>query len=187
MKAVTLIFLLLLLSLTSAVPLFDINLDIPESYATLQAGNDLLVSIKLVNLGSAGRIDVFLNYLIKDEQGKILLTKLETVAVETQANFVRSFYIPPHTKPGRYTIETQLIYSSGHQAASAATFNIIESPTLPPVRENNVYQDIFYILASLLLLDLLALVTIKYLGPLIKRNSVSPKSFYTSKLRRKQK
>ena len=182
MKSALLILFCLMALSVAAVPLFDIYTEIPESYQTVQAGKDVLASIRLVNVGSAGRIDVYLDYVIKDEQGKTLLTKLETVAVETQATFVRSFYIPPHTKPGRYTLETKLVYFDGHQAASAATFIIVESPmAISPKADGNLYQDIFYILASLLLLDLLALVTIKYIWPLaVQKPSSLPQSFYTS-------
>ena len=162
-------------------PLFDVSVEIPTGYQIVQAGDDLLVSIKLVNVGSPGRIDVYLDHSIKDEQGKILLTKLETVAVETQANFVRSFYLPPHTRPGAYTVETKLVYFNGQQAISRATFQVEENPMVKnPTASQNVYQNLFYVLASLLVLDLLILVTIKYVWPILKRKS-HPKHFYTKK------
>lgn len=90
--------------------LFDIEVKIPEDYKTVFPGDELLTSIKLINVGSGGRIDIFLDYWITNEQGVILLEEKETVAVETQNNFVRTFAIPKDAAPGRYTFHAKVSY-----------------------------------------------------------------------------
>jgi len=174
-------------------PLFDINVEIPSSYQSLTTDSDLLVSVKLVNLGSAGRIDVYLDYTIRNEQGKLIMNKLETVAVETQANFIRDFYLPPHLSPGIYTIDVKLIYFDGQEATSRATFKVRENELLTSsVKEKYqsyaIYEAVFYILASLLILDILVILTVKYLWPVyykkficLKKGKNPPKSIYISK------
>lgn len=90
--------------------LFDIVVDIPENYKRVRAGDELLTSISLINVGSGGRIDIFLDYWITDIAGNTVLSEKETVAVETQNNFVRTFDIPDDTEPGDYTFHAKLSY-----------------------------------------------------------------------------
>ena len=109
--------------------LFDILVTIPQDYQTVEAGKELLTSIKLINLGSSGRIDVILNFEIKDSAGNLLLTKKETVAVETQANFIRTFTLPSDAKLGKYSVHVTLIYADGKEAAAESSFEIVKKST----------------------------------------------------------
>ena len=104
--------------------LFDINVEIPDDYKTIAPGDELLSSIKLVNLGSEGRVDVFLDYEIRDKAENVLSKKKETVAVETQANFVRIFDIPENTSPGKYTLHAKITYGDGKFAEGQNEFEI---------------------------------------------------------------
>ncbi len=107
--------------------LFDIQVEIPEKYKTVYPGSELLTSIKLINVGSGGRIDIFLDYWITDEQGTILLQEKETVVVETQNNFVRIFDIPDDTDPGRYIFHAKVSYPGLElEPEYATTFTIAE-------------------------------------------------------------
>jgi hypothetical protein len=105
--------------------LFDIIVSVPDRYRTLTGGEELLASVKLINVGSDGRVDVFLDYWITDSDGAELLRRRETVAVETQANFVRSFDIPDDTKPGVYALHARITYADGKLAESSHTFEIL--------------------------------------------------------------
>jgi hypothetical protein len=107
--------------------LFDIFASIPKSYEKVEPGTELLTNVKLVNLGSGGRVDVILDYSIKDAGNQELMAKKETVAVETQANFVRTFNLPHDAKPGKYKIYVKIIYADGREAASEASFEIVKA------------------------------------------------------------
>lgn len=133
--------------------LFDITVEIPDKYKKIHAGDELLTSIKLMNLGSGGRVDVFLDYWITDPGGNTILKKKETVAVETQANFVRTFDIPENVKPGTYHIYAKITYADGKLAVADHSFEIIESQ-----RDKQIYYGlaIMAILATTALLTLLA-------------------------------
>jgi len=142
--------------------LFDITIEIPDKYKKIHAGDELLTSIKLMNLGSGGRIDVFLDYWITDPQGNTILKKKETVAVETQANFVRTFDIPENVKPGTYHIYAKITYADGKLAVADHSFEIIESKK---------DKQIYYGLAILAILAATALLTLLAIGskPIIKK------------------
>lgn len=110
--------------------LFDIQVEIPENYKTVYPGNELLTSIRLINVGSSGRIDIFLEYWITDEKGEILLEEKETVAVETQNNFIRLFDLPGDAAPGRYIFHAKVSYPGVElEPEYATTFTIAKKKT----------------------------------------------------------
>jgi hypothetical protein len=141
--------------------LFDIFVSIPQDFSRVEPGGELLTSIKLINLGSSGRIDVVLSFEIKDSAGLLLLTKKETVAVETQANFVRTFVIPPEAKPGQYTIYVKMIYADGKEAVAESFFEVGKEPPAVPTE--------VYAIAILLVLIAGVIFLISRLKPIINR------------------
>jgi len=106
--------------------LFDISVTIPDDYMTITPGGELLASIKLMNIGSAGRIDVVLDFIIDDPNDAIVVEKHETVAVETQAGFVRTFEIPANAVLGTYTLFAKIVYADGKKAGTSQTFMVAE-------------------------------------------------------------
>jgi len=54
------------------------------------------------------------------------LKKRETVAVETQANFIRTFDIPEDVEPGTFNIFAKIIYANGKLAVSEHSFEVTE-------------------------------------------------------------
>lgn len=151
-----LIILLIFLSTTTIsdgkepenTPLFDIQVTIPTQYQKIFPGKEVLASIRLVNLAGPGRVDVFLDYWITDEEEDLILEKKETVAVETQASFVRTFKLPEEGEPGTYTLFAKLTYGEGREAHASQTFVIAENEE--PKREE--YKTTGMLFLALLLL-----------------------------------
>lgn len=85
----------------------NLEIEIPQSYTTIGAGEQLWFTVKLLNLASTKRRDVTLVYAIIEED-KELFSKTETVAVETQASFVGSLHIPEHTQAGKHILRVTL-------------------------------------------------------------------------------
>jgi hypothetical protein len=134
---------------------FDIFITIPQNYEKVEPNTELLTNVKLINLGGAGRVDVLMNYEIKDLNDKTILTKKETVAVETQANFVRTFDIPQDTLPGKYKVYVKLVYADGKEAAAEASFEIVKA-------ENQKTKDYFiYGSLAVIILAILIYLSIK--------------------------
>lgn len=83
----------------------------------------MLAQIELYNLGATGRIDVSVDYMIKDSNGKDILQEHETLAVETQAKYVKEFQLPADVEFGKYILYVRTNYN-GEVASSSVWFNI---------------------------------------------------------------
>jgi len=129
---------------------FDIFITIPQNYEKVELGAELLANVKLINLGSSGRVDVLMVYEIKDVDDKPIITKKETVAVETQANFVRTFDIPQDAETGAYKIYAKIIYADGKEAAAEASFEIVK-PSSQKTKDYLIYGSLAVIILAILI------------------------------------
>jgi len=104
--------------------LFDSNIIVLNKDYRIEQGDKLRSMVTLIPLGDEDRLDVTLNYVIKDYNNKIYLTKSETVLVEKQINFKRNFdtgQLPLE----KYIIGLELVYPGG-VAPSSAHFEVVE-------------------------------------------------------------
>ncbi len=145
--------------------LFDIIVDIPENYRQVDPGGELLTSIKLVNVGSSGRIDVFLDLQILDPDNNVIINKRETVAVETQANFIRSFDIPDDAEPGPYKVYARITYADGEIADSEHSFTVT-------AKKGPGTRTYLYLAIAAMLVASLAVITIYRCAPSIQKMQV---------------
>ncbi|MBU1622127.1 MAG: hypothetical protein KJ597_00990 [Nanoarchaeota archaeon] len=130
--------------------LFDIQVIIPEDYKTVYPGEELLTSIKLINVGSGGRIDIFLSYWITDQEDKIILEEKETVAVETQNNFVRTFELPEDTPAGQYTFHAKLSYPGLELEPEYATMFTVAKKKLSSLVYGIIFGSLILVLGTIL-------------------------------------
>lgn len=125
--------------------LLDVEITIPEHYKKITPEDTLLASISLANLASPGRIDVAIDYWINDPEQNTILKKKETVAVETQANFVKFFDMPKGVMPGDYSLYAKL--SAGDKEAFAShSFEIVKN------QDNKAYYGIFGLFVLMLVI-----------------------------------
>ncbi len=111
------------LNIKTKLLLFDSNIVVLNPDYKLSQESDLRTRVTLVPMGDPERLDVTLNYVIKDYSGKIYLTQSETVLVERKTNFRRNF--DTGSLPlGKYIVGLELIYSGG-VAPSSAHFEIV--------------------------------------------------------------
>jgi len=104
--------------------LFDSNIVVLNPDSKVSQKDKLLTSVTLIPLGEPERMDVTLNFAIKDYLNKVYLTKSETLLVDKQTEITRSFDIG--TLPlGDYVIGLDLIYPNG-VAPSSAYFKVVE-------------------------------------------------------------
>ena len=104
----------------------NIILTIPSGFEKVEPGKSLLTNIKFMNLRSESRIDVVLDFIIEDSEGRTVLSKKETIAVETQANIIRTFIIPEDTLLGKHKVYIKLIYADGNETAAEASFDVVK-------------------------------------------------------------
>ncbi len=132
-------------------PLFDVKVNIPRQFRTLIPGDSLVANIELFNLGDIGKVDVVLDYFIKDINGNDIITEKETVAVETRASLIKEFLLPEDLPYGNYIVYVKATYD-GETASSTAWFVVAEKK--PFIYTNTA---IFYGVAILILILLIIL------------------------------
>ncbi len=123
--------------------LFDSNIIVLNPDYLVNQGETLKTQITLIPLGESSRLDVTLNYVIKDYNNKVYLTKSETLLVDKQIDFKRDFdtgVLPP----GKYIVGVEVIYPNG-VATSSAHFEV-----LPP-RKISLSNMIYYLLIAILI------------------------------------
>lgn len=103
--------------LKERVPLFDIQISVPEISKSVLSCSLVYAKINLKNMGDIMRVDTFLNYAIKDLDGNIINEKSESIAVENATELNRFLGVPCGTSPGKYVVYGRVEY--GNQTASA--------------------------------------------------------------------
>ncbi len=116
------------LNVKTKLLLFDSNIVVLNRDYLVSKGSDLRTRVTLIPMGDPERLDVTLNYVIKDYNGKIYLTQSETVLVEKKMNFRKNFGTGG-LPLGKYIVGLELVYPGG-VAPSSAHFEMVEkSPT----------------------------------------------------------
>jgi len=155
------------LNVRTVLLLFDSNIVVLNDKYQVPQKEDLETQVTLIPMGEKQRMDITLNYEIKDYQGKIYLTKSETLLIEEQIEFKRNF--DTGSLPlGKYVIGLELIYPNG-VAPSSAHFEVIEP--LP----TNIFAMIIMFLIILILIVLIIVVLL-----LIKKKRDKDKAQGTS-------
>lgn len=95
----------------SAEPLFDVDVDVLADSKKIFAGEEILLEVNLFNVRGFGRVDVGVEYSIKDLKGNLVATEHETLAVETQAKFTRALLVPSDLRPGTYVAFVKVTYA----------------------------------------------------------------------------
>lgn len=144
----SLIAVLILAQIAIAAESSNLEIDIPKAYEKVSNGDSVLFTIKFFNLANQGRMDINMEYNVLNSKGEIKFTKSETVAVETQASFVRNFAVPNDFPLGMYTIQAKVTYSDNREVTAERSFEIIKKNELKTA----------YIIAGILIMIILAVL-----------------------------
>jgi len=115
-----LLLLIVILLPQSYVMAQDIDQQVSSTISTLgeyyngsvAPGEALPVQIQLLNFGTPNdTVDTTLYFSIIDDNGQTVLTRSETLAVQTTASFSRYIVIPDNTLSGKYLIQLDVEYS----------------------------------------------------------------------------
>lgn len=143
---------LVTLNVKTELLLFDSNIVVLNPNYKVEQGGDLETRVTLIPMGDPARLDVTLNYVIKDYANNIYLTKSETLLVEEQMEIERDFdtgEIPL----GDYIIGLELIYPNG-VAPSSAHFEIVEKTPA------GIFTKVILYLIILILIILILIIII---------------------------
>jgi hypothetical protein len=109
----------------SVKPLFDVKVEVPPEYKLLHPGEKVAAQLTLYNLGGTGRVDVDVNYGIKDLSGNVISSEHEIMAIETQLSTLKSFNLPTTIKPSDYIFYATVSYNDTIGTGSSM-FKVVE-------------------------------------------------------------
>ena len=98
--------------------LLDVNVEIPSKYKYVLPGEEILFKVELINLGEKKRQDVFVEYIIKNQKGEIIISEKENLALETRFSHIKNFELPKNLEYGKYVIYVKANYSEKIASAS---------------------------------------------------------------------
>ncbi len=117
--------ILLAVNVKSQKLLFDAMIVIPDSSKQIKPNSKVNAQVTLIPMGDNPRVDVTLNYIVKDYNGKVYLKESETVLVDQQKSFKKQFYTKD-LPTGNYILGLELVYPNG-VATSSSHFEIAEN------------------------------------------------------------
>ena len=112
-----------IIEVESEESLFDVNVEVLEKYKEVLPGEDVFAQIQVFNLKEGGRIDIDVEYTIRDVQGMITLGERETLAIDTQVEFVRDIRLPRDIAPGAYVFAVKIV-RAGTTSVSTDVFEV---------------------------------------------------------------
>lgn len=154
--SIIILFFVLSINIIFAQNNFNLELKIPETYKEIVPGQTIWVTTKILNRGNNERLDITLEYLVKDANNNNIFKKSETLAIEVQSSFVGEIKIPKNTPKGEYEITANLLLNEEIIASSKDSFKIT-----PQKKQNN-----YIIYSIILVIIVIILFTIK---PLFKK------------------
>ncbi len=155
---------LVVVEIESEKPLFDVKVETLPEYRMVYPGDKVMAQLTIYNLGRIGRVDVNVEYGIKDLNGKIITSGNETMAVETQLSVVKTLNTPSTLKPDNYVYFGKVSYKDVVGTGSDM-FQVLERTkfVLP------VNYLVLILLAFLILLLILIIYTLKKRKPKQKK------------------
>lgn len=121
--------LIVLYNVLSEGVLFDVTVTVPDLYRVLRPGQRLPTLIELTEVGGEAGVDVTMNYVVKDFDGKTHYTESETFFVHGTKSFSKRFSTQGF-EPGDYVLGIELTYPGGF-ATSSAHFKISSTEITP--------------------------------------------------------
>jgi hypothetical protein len=104
--------ILVIVEIESEKPLFDVKVEILPEYKIVYPGDKVMAQLTIYNLGKIGRVDVNVEYGVKNLSGNIIINGNETLAVETQVSSVKSLNMPSTIKPDSYIFYSIVSYNN---------------------------------------------------------------------------
>ena len=150
--------ILVSLNIRTKLLLFDANIIILNKDYKVSQGQKLKTLITLIPLGEKERMDVTLNYVIKDYNGKIFFEESETVLIEEQMELPKNFNTGTLSL-GEYIIGVELVYPNG-LAISSARFEVIERKSFLDLLSLSPEESIFYSLVIIIIITILIVISL---------------------------
>ena len=139
--------------------LFDSNIVVLNEDYKVRQGEQLKTLVTLIPMGDPTRLDVTLNFVIKDYANRVYLTKSETLLVEEQVQLRRNF--DTGALPiGDYVVGLELVYPGG-VAPSSAHFIVVERAISTILGRIILFLIILILIIAIIIIILLIIRKIK--------------------------
>jgi len=136
---------------------FDVQLDIPAEYSKVEQGSELRTQITLLSIGFQEEVDVFVTYFIKDFKGNDIYEETETVTIQQQASFLKSFKIDDDIELGNYVVVAEVRFADSF-AVSSQIFEIIKKKEIVELEGISRNTILIVFLATILIATIIVLV-----------------------------
>lgn len=178
--------ILVSIEIESVKALFDVKVEIPDRFSSLVAGEKILAQIEIFNVVRSGLTDVMVYYEIKDVSGNTIAFEQETIAVETQTEYIKEFLLPKEIKNGDYIFYIKTT-AEGESASGIARFSVVDKKG--PINIPLVYLALIGITFVLLLYIIYILRAVHGIKRLKIKQRISEKDLMKYKLikRREEK
>jgi len=133
--------------------LFDIDVELTEDGVT--PDGELMGKVTLINFGDEGSVNANLHYTILDSDGNVVYDGRETVAVETQKEFIKAFDVSEFAS-GEYTLVTDLQYAGQSEPARTERVFSVEGG------DDFEYGAIVWIVVAVLAVAFLCAIVYKF-------------------------
>ncbi|MFH1972425.1 MAG: hypothetical protein ABIJ18_03015, partial [archaeon] len=133
--------------------LFDARIDLQDT-GMVSSGSILPSQITVFSVGSPRKVDVVLNYYLKDMNNNIIWGDSETIAVEDQVSFRKDFKLPNEMDSGKYVMVLDVVYKTS-VATSSAMFEVGGIRGLLDYDNNRVIISVMIIVIILLMMVML--------------------------------
>ncbi len=141
------------LNVRSELSLFDVSVDLADEFKHVSSGDKITSQITLLQAGLQEKMDVTLNYVVKDFDGNVHLTESETVMVFQQKSFNKE--IDTHLlAPGDYVLGAEVIYPGGIATASSQ-FSVVDNSLIG--KSSLIY---WILLASVLIVFVIIIIVL---------------------------
>jgi len=125
--------------------LFDLKVDIPEKLKEILPGGEISAQITIFNIGDLIGLNTTATYKIIGIEGTAIIEENETLSIETQLSFTKSFVLPSDIKAGTYVFSAEIEYNES-ATVSSDTFYVVPEIEFPMKRDYIIYIGIALII-----------------------------------------
>jgi len=105
--------------------LFDVILTIDDKYKELKKGDNLLVNVTIINLGDSEKINVQVNYKIKNFNNNDIVIESEKVVVDSKIIYSKEIELSELISEGFYAAIAEVEYEDS-LVSSSSVFNVVK-------------------------------------------------------------
>lgn len=146
----------------------SVMLHIPQSYATVRAGESVYFEIEFLYPENRRRQDVTITYAIQRE-GEVIAQADFLKAIETQASFMDSVPVPDTASAGTYSMHVRIVDDTGAVVAKDV------STTFVVTRGHDAPRTYFLVLLSaVVVVGVSVLLEVRGLRRAIERTGIRP-------------